>query len=237
MDNGGQQVTTRAAMILAAGFGTRMGALTANRPKPLIEVAGQSLLSHAIAAAEGAAPLVVNGHYRAAQLRAHLRTVDPSARFSEETPDILDSGGGIKQALPWLGADPILTLNADAVWNGEAPARRLERHWDGHAMDALLLLVARDRAMGRQGGGDFALGPDGRLTWDKSDTGWVYTGAQILRTDAIAAHPECVFSLREIWETMMSRGRLYGCIYAGQWADVGHPAGIEEAEAMLTHDT
>jgi len=226
-------MTRRAAMILAAGFGTRMGALTADRPKPLLTVAGRPLIDHAIAAAGDAAPLVVNGHFRAQQLKAYLADTAPHALFSLEDPDILDSGGGIKQALPWLGDDPILTLNADAVWSGPTPHAVLDAAWRPDRMDGLMLLVPRDRAMGRLGVGDVAMGDDGRVTWDRSEAGLVYTGAQILRTDAIATRPDRVFSLRDVWQGMMEQERLFGCLYEGSWADVGHPAGIGEAEAMV----
>jgi len=226
-------MTRRAAMILAAGFGTRMGALTATRPKPLIEVAGRPLIDHAIAAAGDASPLVVNGHYLAAQLGAYLSRTQPKVTFVEEKGAILDSGGGIKNALPHFGSDPILTLNADAVWHGPPPCEVLDRHWRPDEMDGLLLLVSLGRATGRQGGGDFALGHGGRLSWDKGPSGMVYTGAQIIRTERIAARPQAVFSLLEIWQDMMDQRRLFGCVYPGGWADVGHPEGVAAAEAMV----
>jgi MurNAc alpha-1-phosphate uridylyltransferase len=226
-------MTTRAAMILAAGFGTRMGALTRDRPKPLLEVAGRPLLDHAIAAAGGASPLVVNGHYRADQIRAFLSAHHPDAIFVEEAPAILESGGGIKHALPHLGQGPVLTLNADAVWSGPAPSDILAAQWDPARMQGLLLLVPRNKAVGRDGGGDFLLGPDGRLTWDKGAETLVYTGAQIITTARIAAHRDTVFSLREVWRDMIADGGLFGCVYPGVWADVGHPAGIGLAEGML----
>ncbi len=226
-------MTKRAAMILAAGFGTRMGALTKDRPKPLIPVAGRALISHAIQAAGPAAPILTNGHYRAAQLQSYLDDHHSDVLFSHETPEILDSAGGIKQALPQLGTDPILTLNADAVWRGPVPHLVLDQAWDADHMDALLLLVPRSRAVGRVRGGDFARNAQGHLSWDRSPEGLVYTGAQILKTDLIAAHPARAFSLLEIWQTMMDRGRLFGCFYPGHWADVGHAEGVVQAEAMV----
>lgn len=225
----------RSCMILAAGFGTRMGRLTENRPKPLIDVGGRPLIDHAIEAARAAAanPIVVNGHYRAEQLRDHLKRGHPDIVFLHETPCILDSGGGIKNALPVLGRAPVFTLNADAVWLGAAPLVCLEQHWDPKRMGGLLLLVPRDRAVGRQGGGDFGMAPDGRLFWNKGSDGLVYTGAQILDPRPIAAHRDDVFSLREIWTELMAEGRLFGVTYRGQWADVGHPDGLERTEKML----
>ena len=221
-------------MILAAGLGTRMGALTADRPKPLIPVAGRALLDHALAAArDGGGRIAVNAHYRAPQIAAHL-AAHPGIHLSHE-PTLLDSGGGVKQALPHLHTTPIATLNADAVWAGPSPLSTLTAAWDGARMGVLMLLVPRDRAVGRQGGGDVAMDAAGRLTWDRTDTGLVHTGAQLLDPALVAAHPGTIFSLRDIWQDQMDRGRLFGVIHPGRWADVGHPAGIAEAEAMLTH--
>jgi MurNAc alpha-1-phosphate uridylyltransferase len=220
-------------MILAAGFGTRMGALTADRPKPLIPVGGRALLDHAIAAARaGGGRIAVNAHYRAGQVAAHLAD-SPDIHLSVEAPAILDSGGGIKRALPVLRTSPIATLNADAVWSGPAPLSVLTPAWDPARMGALMLLVPRDRAVGRQGGGDMGMGAEGRLHWDRTETGLVHTGAQLIDPALIAAHPGEVFSLRAIWQALIDEGRLHGVVYPGRWADVGHPAGLAEAEAML----
>lgn len=218
--------TQRALMVFAAGRGTRMGALTADRPKPLIEVAGRPLIDHALALAEGCDPVVVNTHYHGAQLAAHLD--GRGVRLSPEA-DLLDTGGGLKAALPLLGAGPVFTLNSDAVWTGPNPLATLATAWT-QGMEALLLLVPRAQAVGRQGSGDFAQAPDGRLTFGGD---LVYTGAQILHTAAVAAESATVFSLHRIWEGMAARGTLYGTLHPGGWADVGHPAGIGAAEAML----
>jgi MurNAc alpha-1-phosphate uridylyltransferase len=222
-------------MILAAGFGTRMGALTADRPKPLIEVAGRALLDHAIDAARtGGGRIAVNAHYRAEQIAAYLGTHHPDIALSVETPDILDSGGGLKQALPHLRTDPVATLNADAVWSGPPPLAALAQGWTP-AMGALMLLVPRDRAVARQGGGDVAMDADGRLSWDRSDSAFVYTGAQLIAPGPVAACPERAFSLRETWSALIAEGRLFGAVYPGRWADVGHPEGLAQAEEMLAH--
>ncbi|MFW5881954.1 MAG: nucleotidyltransferase family protein [Roseicyclus sp.] len=224
-------------LILAAGFGTRMGALTRDWPKPLIEVAGRPLLAHALAAAReaGANPIAVNGHYRAEALRDWLAEHAPDVVFLHETPGILDSGGAVKNALGALGPGPVFTLNADAVWDGPAPLAALARAWAPEKMDALLALVPRARAVGRQGGGDFARAGDGRLTWDRSAQGSVYVGAQLIATERFAAHRAQAFPMREIWQAMMDAGRLHGMLHPGRWADVGHPGGIAEAERMVGH--
>ena len=226
-------MTPEALMLFAAGFGTRMGALTADRPKPLVEVAGKPLIDHALDLAEGVGPLrrVANAHYRADQLAAHLDGRDVA--LSREEPEILDTGGGLRAALPLLGPDPVFALNTDAVWSGPNPLRLLAEAWDPERMDALLLCVPVARAIGRKGGGDFTVGTDGRLSRGGDA---VYTGAQIIRTDGLASVPEPVFSLNLLWNAMATENRLYGLPYPGQWCDVGHPEGITLAEDMLRAD-
>ena len=217
-----------AVMLFAAGFGTRMGALTRDRPKPLIEVAGRPLIDHALALAEAEAPRrVVNTHYRADQLAAHLAERDVA--ISDEQPEILDTGGGLKRALPLLDADPVFTLNTDAVWRGPNPLAVLRAAWR-EGMEALLLLLPPERAAGHAGRGDFLRAPDGRL-W--RGPGLVHTGAQILRTGPVADWPEEAFSLNPVWDAMAARGGLHGVIYDGAWCDVGRPEGIALAEGML----
>ncbi|MCA0940318.1 nucleotidyltransferase family protein [Salipiger pacificus] len=217
-----------AVMLFAAGFGTRMGALTADRPKPLIEVAGKPLLDHALALTTGLPTRIVNAHYRAEQVAAHLDR--SGVVVSVEQPEILDTGGGLRHALPLLGPEPVFTLNTDAVWAGPNPLDLLADAWDPARMDALLLCVPLARAVGRKGAGDFTLQDDGQLRW-KGDH--VYTGAQIIKTELLAEVPEEVFSLRLLWQRMGNEGRLHGLDYPGHWADVGHPEGITLAEEML----
>ncbi|WP_417206012.1 nucleotidyltransferase family protein [Antarctobacter sp.] len=217
-----------AVMLFAAGFGTRMGALTADTPKPLIKVAGKPLLDHALSLTEGVATRVVNAHYLADQITAHLKGRD--VHVSVEQPEILDTGGGLRFALSTLGTQPVYTLNTDAIWNGPNALDLLRGAWDPDRMDALLMCVPLSRAVGRKTGGDFALQPDGRLT-RKGDL--VYTGAQIIKTDGLANIDERAFSLNTLWNAQAEAGRLFGLTYPGHWCDVGHPEGIKLAEDML----
>jgi MurNAc alpha-1-phosphate uridylyltransferase len=216
-------------MLFAAGFGTRMGALTRDRPKPLIEVAGRPLIDHALAlVAEAGVPrIVVNTHYLGAQLSAHLD--GRGVRISDERPEILETGGGLKRALPLLAADPVFAMNTDAVWRGPNPLAALRAAWRPE-MEALLLLVPKDRATGHEGPGDFLPDGGGRL---QRGPGHVYTGAQILRTATVAGWPEDAFSLNPVWDGMAARGGLHGLVYDGAWCDVGRPEGVARAEAML----
>lgn len=216
-------------MLFAAGFGTRMGSLTEDRPKPLIEVAGRALLDHAldIAAEAGVPRIAVNAHYKAEQIAAHL--AGRNIAISREAPDILDTGGGLRAAMPLLGSSPVFTMNTDAVWRGPNPQALLAEAWRDD-MDALLLCLPPAQAIGHVGNGDFVLDADGRAT---RGHGLIYSGAQIIRTEALAEMPDGAFSLNVVWDQMLADGRLYGISYPGNWCDVGHPGGIKLAEDML----
>jgi len=220
-----------AAMVFAAGFGTRMRPLTDTRPKPLIEVAGRPLLDHALdLVQEVSASAVVNAHYLADQIVTHCATRS-DCTVIHETPQVLDTGGGVRNALATLGHDPIFTLNSDAVWAGLNPLHQLAETWDPFRMDALLMLIPLPRTVGYTRPGSFALSADGRIFKDAS--GLAYTGAQIIKTDLLQDHAEDVFSMHVLWDAVLSAGTAYGLIYEGRWADVGTPEGISLAEQML----
>lgn len=222
--------TPDALMLFAAGFGTRMGALTATRPKPLVKVAGRPLIDHArdLVAGAGVARVVANTHYLSAQIAAHLEGT--GVLISDESACILETGGGLRKALPLLGPGPVFTLNTDAVWSGPNVLRALRAAWDGGRMGALLALVPPDRALGHRGEGDFCLGPDGRITRGR---GYVYSGAQIVDPDGLEAIPDTVFSLNRHWDRLIAEGRAFGFVHQGSWCDVGRPESIALAEAML----
>jgi MurNAc alpha-1-phosphate uridylyltransferase len=215
-------------MLFAAGMGTRMAPLTADRPKPLICVAGRALLDHALDLTDvpQVGRRVVNVHYKADMVRAHLAGRDVA--ISAEDP-LLETGGGLRHALPMLGAGPVMTLNTDAVWHGPNPLAQLAAAWQPQ-MEALLLLVPPAQVAGHVGKGDFAIAPDGRLTRAPAQ---IYTGAQIMRTDRLGNVPQDAFSLNLIWNAMAQRGGLYGISYNGRWCDVGRPDCIPLAEQML----
>jgi MurNAc alpha-1-phosphate uridylyltransferase len=217
-------------MLFAAGFGTRMGALTQDRPKPLIAVNQRPLIDHALGLALEMAPhrVVANLHYRADLLDAHLGPKGVTTLI--EAPDILDTGGGLKNALDLLGDDPVFTMNTDAIWTGPNPLQTLSAAWDPDAMDALMMCVPPDRALGHDGGTDFSRDGDGRLS---RGPGLIYGGVQIIKTERLHAISDRVFSLNRVWNDMMEDGRLFGCVHTGQWCDVGHPQGIPLAEALL----
>ncbi len=223
-------------MIFAAGFGTRMGSLTRDRPKPMIRVAGKPLVDHAldVARAAGAEPIVVNLHYLGEQIERHLS--GGPARTIWERERILETGGGLRAALPLLGEGPVATLNPDVVWTGENPLDQLWAAWKPDRMDSLLLLAPAQSVNVAKP--DFRRDEAGRLARAGTMTvqggaDLVYLGAQITKTDGLAAVPETVFSLNRLWDAQIAEGRCFGLLHQGGWCDVGKPEGIAAAEALL----
>lgn len=221
-----------AIMLFAAGFGTRMRPLTDAQPKPLVKVAGKPLIDHALALVHdaGVPKTVANLHYLPNMLIDHLKGT--GVQTIVEKPDILDTGGGLRNALPILGPDPVFTMNTDAIWAGPNPLRLLQAAWDPERMDALLIGIPCKNAVAHGGTGDFSIATDGRM---QRGDGLVYGGAQIVSTELLANIGDDVFSLNVLWDQMIKRGRLYGLTYPGKWCDVGHPGGIRDAEDLLAN--
>ncbi len=219
-----------AVMLFAAGFGTRMGALTKDTPKPLIKVSGRALIDHALDLVDELHPkrVVANLHYLPDQLEAHL--TPKRVQLSLEQPDILDTGGGLRAALPLLGSEPVFTLNSDAIWSGPNPLKLLRNAWDPERMDALLMCVPVAQTIGYSGTGDFTADATGRIT---RGPGLIYGGVQITKTERLKEFPQKSFSLNLLWDRMLQQNRLFSLSYPGCWCDVGHPDGIALAEGLL----
>ncbi len=220
-------------MLFAAGFGTRMGALTADLPKPLVPVSGKALIDHTLDVVRAYRPekIVANCHYLPDQIRQHLAGTEVA--ISLEYPDILETGGGLRAALPLLGSGPVFTMNSDAIWRGPNPLKLLADHWRADDMDALLLCIPKERAKGHTGSGDFLIDTAGHV---QRGQGQVYTGLQIIKTDSLASIPRSSFSLNLVWDDMLSRDRLCAVTYGGRWCDVGRPDSIKLAETLLQGD-
>lgn len=224
------------AMILAAGFGTRMGALTADRPKPLLEVAGKSLIWRTLdeCVKAGVSRAVVNTHYRGDMIEGALASRDDLKIIISEETEILETGGGIAKALPFLGAKPFFSVNSDAIWTGPRPLPTLMSEWR-EDMGALLHLTPRENAIGYTRDGDFFMDVTGRLTRrvGASKAPFVFTGAQVIRPEVFVNAPSGAFSLNVIWDQLIASGRLFGVVHQGAWVDVGTPEGLRLAEAEL----
>jgi N-acetyl-alpha-D-muramate 1-phosphate uridylyltransferase len=229
------------AMVMAAGLGKRMRPLTATRPKPLIEVAGRSLLDRALDAvdAAGVAHAVVNAHYFAGQIEAAVkaRTTPDRIDISDERARLLETGGGIANALPLLQGAQFYTINADNMWiDGAADTlRSLAARWNTAEMDALLLLVPLARAHGYEGRGDFHMDGLGHL---QKRAGlkiapFVYSGVQIISRHLFEGEPVEPFTMWRAWNKALAKGRMVGISHPGLWFHVGTPASIGETEALL----
>lgn len=226
-------------MVLAAGLGKRMRPLTDTTPKPLIRIAGKTLLDYGIDALQGAGVTraVVNVHYLSDQIVRHLSVRQtPSTIISDESDLLLDSAGGIVNALPQIGAEPFYILNADTFWiDGDEPElSRLALAWDPERMDILLMLADPAHATGHSGSNDFLLDAEGRLTRAKgAPDGFIYGGAAIIHPrifDGASAEPH---SLNMYFDRAIAAGRLFGLPMRGHWITVGTPDAIEPAEAVL----
>jgi MurNAc alpha-1-phosphate uridylyltransferase len=230
----------KTAMVLAAGLGTRLRPLTDTRPKALIEVAGKPLLDHALdrLAGVGVERAVVNAHYLAEQIERHLAARKrPAIRLSHE-PAILDTGGGIAQALPLLGSQAFYVVNAKIVWRGgqHEALLRLARMWDDRRMDGLLLLQPTVSAIGYDGPGDCQMDQLGRIAWRSPQeiAPFVYASVQILHPRLFEGAPAGAFALRPLWTRAIEAGRLYGLRHDGEWYHVSTPRALAEAEACLS---
>ena len=217
-------------MIFAAGFGTRMRPLTDHTPKPLIKVGGKALLDHAVDQAKAASieNIVVNTHYFADQVTDHFS--GQNITISHEIDTVMDTGGGLRYAMPLLTGKAVFTMNSDAVWTGRNPFEELNAAWDPDKMDALLLLANPENATGHKGMGSFDVSSHSALT---RGTEAVYLGAQIIKTDLLNDISEKVFSLNVVWDRIIADGRLFGAWHSGGWCDVGYPDAIPIAEKLL----
>ena len=230
-------------MIMAAGLGKRMRPLTTTRPKPLIEVNGKALLDHVLEKLRvaGVKKVVVNVHYLADALEAHLksRPHELEVVISDERNLLMETGGGLVQAAPLIDADPFLALNSDNLWiDGPADSLKLlSSQWDDSRMDALLLLVPQARAFNHKGMGDFHMDRAGRIRRrSKSHVApFVFTGIQIVSKRLLRDAPEGPFSTNILWDRAIEEARCFGAVHQGLWFDVGTPQSIQLTETALEH--
>ena len=237
----GEITPIRTAMVLAAGLGKRMRPLTATRPKPLVDVAGKPLLDHVLdrLRAAGVQRAVVNVHYLAAAVEAHLQDQAQGLEIliSDETKQLLETGGGVINALPLIEDETFLIVNSDNLWvDGPVDSiQLLEQRWDEAAMDALLLVVPFSQAHCHPGVGDFVMDPMGRLSRRApgKPAPFVYTGVQIVSRRLFRDAPDGAFSMNILWNRAIAEGRVFGLVHEGLWFDVGTPPAIAKTEAIL----
>lgn len=230
------------AMVLAAGLGKRMRPLTDDRPKPLVALAGRTLLDRALDRLDeaGIDNIVVNSHYFGEMIAAHL---DGRAGITLSPEDrLLETGGGVKAALPHLGTDAFFAVNSDAVWiDGPTPALvRLAARWDDAAMDALLLMVPLPAVVGAKVNdrGDYHLESDGRARRriEGEVAPFLFGGVQILHPRLFEGSPDGPFSLNLLYDRAQVAGRLFGVRHDAEWYHVGSPQELAAVEAELADD-
>lgn len=232
------KITT--AMLLAAGLGTRMKPLTDHCPKPLIDVGGRTLVDRVFdkLVAQGVTRAIVNVHYLADMMEAHLKARnDIEIIISDERDVLLETGGGVIRALPLLGDDPFFVINTDVTWAtaGDATFSDMAAAYDPASMDALLLLAEMSATLGFRGPGDFYLSPDGQVArrGDRPTAPYVFAGTHITHAGVLRGYAEKPFSANVYWNAMGARGRLFGAVMSPFWMHVGDPAGRDEADARL----
>ncbi len=186
MSGKARSLASDTAMVMAAGLGKRMRPLTASQPKPLVRVAGKPLIDHALdrIVEAGVAKAVVNVHYLADALEAHLKErEEPSIVISDEREMLLETGGAMIKAQAHL-PDPFFCLNSDNIWldGPRSGFHDLSQRWDPERMDALLLVVPHSRAINFAGQGDFHMDASGRLTWRQKGriAPFIFTGIQLV---------------------------------------------------------
>lgn len=230
------------AMVLAAGMGTRLRPLTNNTPKPLLKLGDKTMLDHALDAAAdaGITRAVVNTHYLGEQIAAHVKArTRPQIVISPEE-NILETGGGIKNALSLLGTEVFFTLNADVMWRdlpGDVPAlRRMMDFWNPDVMDTLLLLAPRERAVGFDGPGDYFMAADSALTFRgaQSSAPYLFAGAAIVKAAQFENYPDKNFSQKKLWDIQEKSGRLFGIAHSGDWYHCSTPADFAAVNAALS---
>jgi len=231
-----------AAMVLAAGLGTRMRPLTDLTPKPLVRVAGRPLIDHVLDRIDeaGIPHACVNVHHLADQIEQHLSgRLSPRIVISDERGRLLDTGGGVRHALSHLPKDGFLVHNSDSIWketNAASNIANMIQHWDPSRMDGLLLLAVKETSLGYHGEGDFFLDSDGSLQRrTKGGTApYVFTGVSILSAKAFDGIDDEVFSLNKVFDKAIATGRLFGVVLDGVWMHVGSEQALIEAEGRLT---
>ena len=228
-------------MVLGAGLGKRMRPITDTMPKPMVPVAGKPLIDWGLdaLASAGVKRAVVNVHYLADQLEAHLRQrADLDIAISDERAELLESGGGIIKALPLIGTEPFFLVNSDSFWldDGVPNLDRLGALWDAEHMDILLMLARHEQATGHGTKSDFTLGADGRIARYRESAnseGLIYAGVGIVHPRIFEGLEPDAHSLNREFDAAIAAGRLYGMAMTGKWLTVGTPDAIAPAEAVV----
>jgi MurNAc alpha-1-phosphate uridylyltransferase len=228
----------RKAMLLAAGYGTRLKPLTDRMPKPLVPVAGKPMIEYALdrLRAYGVEEIIINVSHLKDQLTTYVANLsDLTVKISEET-EPLETGGGLKRALPLLGNDPFFTINSDIIWldEQETVLERLARSWEDAKMDVLLLTQAKARAIGHDKGEDHLfIKPGNTIGWNDRESPYIIAGIGIMHPRILHNAPDGKFTVKILWHQALAQNRLFCLPHRGQWFQTGTLADIQTAEQYL----
>jgi MurNAc alpha-1-phosphate uridylyltransferase len=226
------------AMVLAAGYGTRLKPLTDRMPKPMIPVAGKPMIQYALdkLQAYGIEEVIINISHLKEQLIAYVSKLQGvTIKLSEES-EPLETGGGLKKALPLLGNKPIFTINSDIIWTdgGETALERLTRHWDNAKMDFLLLVQSKAKAMGYDQGEDHLfIKPGNTIDWNAQESPYIIAGIGIIHPHILQSAPDGKFSVKVLWREALAKNRLFCLPHHGRWFQTGTIEDIKKAEKLL----
>ena len=226
------------AMLLAAGYGTRLKPLTDHTPKPLVPVAARPMIEYALdkLRAYGIEEVVINVSHLKAQLVDYFAAEKNLRVTISEEVEPLETGGGLKKAAPFLGDEPVFAINSDILWTdeGDTALNRLTRQWDDAKMDFLLLAQSKARAVGHDKGEDHLfIKPENTFNWDAAAAPYIITGIGIFHPRVLRDAPEGKFSVKALWLRAMAQNRLFCLPHHGHWFQTGTLADIQKTETRL----
>ena len=226
------------AMVLAAGYGTRLKPLTDRMPKPLVPVAGKPMIEYALDKLKtyGIEEVIINVSHFKEQLKTYLSAFNGlTIKISEEI-EPLETGGGLKKALPLLGGEPFFTINSDIIWTDEQESAldRLTGCWEDAKMDVLLLTQSKTKALGYSKGEDHLFIKSGNtLGWNEKEEPYIIAGIGIIHPRILLNAPDGKFTVKILWHQALKQNRLACLPHHGQWFQTGTIGDIKTAEKHL----
>lgn len=220
------------ALVYAAGFGTRMGELTANTPKPMLDLGGMPIIARVCKTLSdgGVTQFHINTHYLGAQIQDYFRG-KKKVQIHDEADGPYETGGTLK-SLAHILPETVITANSDTLFLDHNPLELLHNNWSNN-WDALLVLIPIENTIHHFGAGDFFL-ENGKPKWrgENARAPYVYSGLQMIRPEIAKQFSEQKFSLRLIWDELLKQGRLGAVVYDGSWIDIGTKEALLRAREL-----